>query len=240
MNVHDAGSYAFPPGVARLERYGLAQTKLEPGMVLTVEPGIYIAEKSTADPKWWNIGVRIEDVVLVTAGRHGVPLVRRPSGARRHREGTGRGPRAKGPEGELMPARPKPRATRSAAVRTARPSGLAAAGKSLRDFAMGLPGATEEFPWGERVAKVGGKVFVFLGKPARDVFGLSVKLPLSKDAALDLPFTAPTGYGLGKAGWVTASFGPSDRPPVEVLKGWIEESYRAVAPKKLVAALEIR
>ncbi len=37
-------------------------------MALTVEPGIYIFERSTPDPKWWNIGVRIEDTVLVTPG----------------------------------------------------------------------------------------------------------------------------------------------------------------------------
>ena len=39
---------------------------LEPGMILTVEPGIYIAEGSNCDPKWWNIGIRIEDDILVT------------------------------------------------------------------------------------------------------------------------------------------------------------------------------
>jgi Xaa-Pro aminopeptidase len=66
LDVHDAGSYGFPPGVGRLERYSKAQTKLAPGMALTVEPGIYIPESSTADKRWWNIGVRIEDVVLVT------------------------------------------------------------------------------------------------------------------------------------------------------------------------------
>src|SRR6266498_1546848 len=66
LDVHDAGSYGYPPGVARLERYGKAQTILEPGMALTVEPGIYIFERSTPDPRWWNIGVRIEDTVLVT------------------------------------------------------------------------------------------------------------------------------------------------------------------------------
>lgn len=66
LNVHDAGSYGYPSGVARLERYSVAETKLEPGMALTVEPGIYITERATQDPKWWNIGVRIEDDVLVT------------------------------------------------------------------------------------------------------------------------------------------------------------------------------
>ena len=66
LDVHDVGNYGNPDGVARLERYGLSQTKLEPGMALTVEPGVYIPEGSTAEPKWWNIGVRIEDTVLVT------------------------------------------------------------------------------------------------------------------------------------------------------------------------------
>ncbi len=66
LNVHDVGSYGYPPAVARLDRYGKAETSLEPGMALTVEPGIYIPEHSTADPRWWNIGVRIEDTVLVT------------------------------------------------------------------------------------------------------------------------------------------------------------------------------
>ncbi len=41
---------------------------LVPGAVLTVEPGIYISPADDIDPKWWNIGVRIEDDVLVTDG----------------------------------------------------------------------------------------------------------------------------------------------------------------------------
>jgi hypothetical protein len=64
-----------------------------------------------------------------------------------------------------------------------------------------------------------------------------VKLPISREEALHLPFAKPTGYGLGKAGWVSASFGPDDHPPVEILKSWIRESYRSIAPKKLVAEL---
>jgi Xaa-Pro aminopeptidase len=67
LNVHDPGSYGLPEGVAGPERYTQANTLLQPGMVFTVEPGIYIPENSTPDKRWWNIGVRIEDEVLVTA-----------------------------------------------------------------------------------------------------------------------------------------------------------------------------
>ena len=119
-------------------------------------------------------------------------------------------------------------------------AGLRRISRALREFALSFPGATEDFPWGERVAKVKGKVFVFLGGdpvPGGPI-GLSVKLPESGADALDLPFAKPTGYGLGKAGWVSARFEATDDAPLEILKGWIEESYRAVAPKKLVAELE--
>jgi predicted DNA-binding protein (MmcQ/YjbR family) len=112
-------------------------------------------------------------------------------------------------------------------------------GAVLREFALAYPGAHEEFPWGERVVKVKGKVFVFLGRD-EDGFGLSVKLPRSRLMALDLPYTSPTAYGLGKAGWVSAQFGPKEKPPVDVLKAWIDESYRAVAPKKMIAELDQR
>jgi predicted DNA-binding protein (MmcQ/YjbR family) len=117
---------------------------------------------------------------------------------------------------------------------------LSGVSASLRKFALGFPGATEDFPWGERVAKVNGKVFVFLGAdpvPGGGI-GLSVKLPASGREALELPFARPTGYGLGKSGWVSARFAAEDRPPVEILKAWIEESYRAIAPKKLVAEID--
>lgn len=57
MDVHDVGEY----------RVGGAWRVLEPGMVMTVEPGIYIAPDNTAVPaKWRGIGIRIEDDVLVT------------------------------------------------------------------------------------------------------------------------------------------------------------------------------
>jgi hypothetical protein len=56
--------------------------------------------------------------------------------------------------------------------------------------------------------------------------------------ALSLPFAEPTGYGLGKSGWVTARFAAGDDVPVPMLIGWVDESFRAVAPKRLLAKLE--
>jgi Xaa-Pro aminopeptidase len=57
MDVHDAGLY---------QAKGLSQ-RLAPGMVLTVEPGAYIRPADNVPEAFWNIGVRIEDDVLVTA-----------------------------------------------------------------------------------------------------------------------------------------------------------------------------
>jgi hypothetical protein len=55
----------------------------------------------------------------------------------------------------------------------------------LREFALGFPEATEDFPWGERVMKVKKKVFIFMGHPGEDdMFGFSVKLPESAPMAL--------------------------------------------------------
>ena len=105
----------------------------------------------------------------------------------------------------------------------------------LRQFALKFPEATEDHPWDHIAIKVKGKVFVFLSGPV-NLFNVTCKLPSSGRMALALPFATPTGYGLGKSGWVTASFKPGDPIPLDRMAEWIEESYRAVAPKKLVAA----
>jgi predicted DNA-binding protein (MmcQ/YjbR family) len=107
----------------------------------------------------------------------------------------------------------------------------------LRALALSLPETTEEFPWGESAFKVKAKTFVFT---RNDAAGLrfSCKLPRSVEFALEYPFTKPTEYGLGKSGWVTASFGPGDSPPMDVVEAWVRESYCAVAPKTLAARLQ--
>ncbi|MDX1443426.1 MAG: Xaa-Pro aminopeptidase [Gammaproteobacteria bacterium] len=57
IDVHDVGDY----------KVGEEWRELEPGMALTIEPGLYIpAGSKGVDRKWWNIGVRIEDDVVVT------------------------------------------------------------------------------------------------------------------------------------------------------------------------------
>ena len=57
MDVHDAGLYQVKG----------ASQKLVPGMVLTVEPGTYIRPADNVPDDFWDIGIRIEDDVLVTA-----------------------------------------------------------------------------------------------------------------------------------------------------------------------------
>jgi predicted DNA-binding protein (MmcQ/YjbR family) len=112
--------------------------------------------------------------------------------------------------------------------------------QSLVDFALTLPGAYLDHPWGEDVMKVNKKVFVFFGLPERldTRLLLGVKLPRTGEYALDMPGCKPMGYGLGKSGWVQAEFGPDEIPPADLLFEWIEESYRSVAPKRLIAQLE--
>ena len=103
-------------------------------------------------------------------------------------------------------------------------------------FALGLPGAFEDHPWGETVAKVGrGKVFVFFGQEGGQ--RLTVKLDESHGHALALDEAERTGYGLGRSGWVTL---PLAAASFDVLCDFVEESYRLVAPKGLVAELDGR
>ena len=104
--------------------------------------------------------------------------------------------------------------------------------QQLRKFALSFPEAYEDFPWGDRVMKVRGKIFLFLGED-KDTLNLSVKLPKTSDAALGLPFTSPTRYRLGRSGWVTARFPKKSEIPIDMFRDWIEESYRAVAPASL-------
>ena len=88
------------------------------------------------------------------------------------------------------------------------------------------------------VVFAGGFVFLGVGEnPA--TMAMTVKLTDSREQALMAPGAEPTGYGLGRAGWVTIPLRDTT-PPLEVLTDWVEESYRTVAPKRLVAKLDER
>jgi len=69
LDVHDVGHYKIND----------EWRELEPNMVLTVEPGVYIASHTSGvDPKWWGIGIRIEDDVLITPNGHEILSIDAP------------------------------------------------------------------------------------------------------------------------------------------------------------------
>src|SRR2546422_6375208 len=111
--------------------------------------------------------------------------------------------------------------------------------KALLAHALKHEGAWLDHPWGEDVAKVGKKIFVFFGQEGPDL-GVGVKLPRSLLYARAQKFVQKMGYGMDKSGWVVARFGKDDEIPLELLCSWIDESYETVAatalPKRRPAA----
>jgi predicted DNA-binding protein (MmcQ/YjbR family) len=99
--------------------------------------------------------------------------------------------------------------------------------RALRAYGLGFPGAHSKSPWpGHDDLAVNDKTFAYLpadGQP----FTLSVKLRYTGEAALELSYAKPTAYGLGKSGWVSFAPAEGEIPPLDQLKEWIEESYRA-------------
>jgi predicted DNA-binding protein (MmcQ/YjbR family) len=113
---------------------------------------------------------------------------------------------------------------------------MAALRSWLLEFALSLPEAFQDSPWeDDTVAKVRGKIFVFLGPHASR--HMTVKLDESHGHALSIDGAKPSAYGLGKSGWVTVPL-RADGVDAALLREWIEESYRIVAPKRLVTELD--
>ena len=110
-----------------------------------------------------------------------------------------------------------------------------AAKAQLLKYALAKDDATLEHPWGENVAKVKGKVFVFFGMEEPDAqyadYVMGVKLTTALLYAKSLPFVEPMGYGLGKSGWVSVKK-PKGALPTAMFEEWIDESYATVAPKR--------
>jgi predicted DNA-binding protein (MmcQ/YjbR family) len=105
----------------------------------------------------------------------------------------------------------------------------------LLKYALTKPDAVLDHPWGENVAKVRGKVFVFFGlETSPGVMG--VKLTDALLFAKSLPYVEAMGYGLGKSGWVSVN-APKGALPVKMFEEWIDESYATVAPKRTAVAV---
>lgn len=106
--------------------------------------------------------------------------------------------------------------------------------EALRRHGLAFPEAQEDFPWGHTALKVRGKTFAWLDH-TEGKLSMTVKLPASRDFALVFDFAEPTGYGLGRSGWISCRFDAGETPDLDLLKRWVAESYRAVAPRKLAA-----
>jgi predicted DNA-binding protein (MmcQ/YjbR family) len=118
------------------------------------------------------------------------------------------------------------------------PRSTAAVLKELRAFGFTYPGVETKSPWpGHADLAVNGKTFAYLSAEGQP-FSISFKLPYTGTDARRLRFATPTGYGLGKSGWVTFTPTSSEMPSIQQLKSWLDESYRAQAPKKLSALVK--
>ena len=108
-------------------------------------------------------------------------------------------------------------------------------GDAIRKRCLAYPETAESFPWGESAFKVKGKTFVFM-RDDEEGLSFSVKLAASRANALKMPGSEPTHYGMGAKGWVTLA--PTSKTSMTVLNGLIDESFRSVAPKRVLAGLD--
>ncbi len=112
---------------------------------------------------------------------------------------------------------------------------------ALREFALDMPAAIEDFPWGVPVVKVatGSKwppVFLWLGHRDAADPAVYVKLTDSYELAVAVADAVPaTMSGVGRFGRLTI---PLPAANLDLLFDWVDESYRAVAPRRLVAELD--
>ena len=118
-------------------------------------------------------------------------------------------------------------------------SSLKRAEARLRETALDYPQTEEAHPWGETAIKVKGKTFLFMRLTPEEL-SFSVKLPKSGIQALALPFVKPLEYGMGKHGWVKVTVSNVTKALEEQFLEWLDESFRAVAPKKVLDALDTK
>jgi YjbR len=108
----------------------------------------------------------------------------------------------------------------------------------LTAYGLTFPEATLGWGWATlRALDVRKKTFALFGAKAEPLDALTIimKLPISAEMAEELPFVRPARGWYKQHNWVTAYFGPDDDifAEMDTLKGWLKQSYVAVAPKPL-------
>lgn len=108
----------------------------------------------------------------------------------------------------------------------------------LTEYGLTFPEAVLSRGWATlRALDVRRKTFVLFGAKGEPLDALTIimKLPISAEMAEELPFVRPAKGWYKQHNWVTAHFGPEDDVLAELptLKGWLKQSYAAIAPKTL-------
>ena len=109
--------------------------------------------------------------------------------------------------------------------------------ETIRSLALALPDTTEGTSCVNRAFKAGNKNFAFLGEKDEGC-GLRLKLDASVPDLAERAIDQPEMYEVGKGGWAMIRFAPDAAPAVTDLETWLVESFRLLAPKRVVAKLE--
>jgi hypothetical protein len=121
---------------------------------------------------------------------------------------------------------------------TSRTSKAATPAEAIRRVALQYPEAEQGTTCNKQSFKARKKAFLFLGRDAIS-FNVMLKLGESLAEAGKLAAQDPTIYRVGAHGWVSATFPHGQTPPPGLLERWIDESYRLLVPKALVALLPV-
>jgi hypothetical protein len=113
------------------------------------------------------------------------------------------------------------------------------AAQTGRRIALGYPEVEEGVSCSKASFKARGKAFLFLGAEEGSYTAM-MKLGESLAEAGKLAAQQPSCYKVGARGWVTLVFRADESPPLGLMERWIDESFRVLAPKQLVAMLPAR
>ena len=107
----------------------------------------------------------------------------------------------------------------------------------IHDYAMNLPEVVDTDSCNKTAYKAGKKSFLFVGIKD-DSYNVMVKLYESLEQAEAFAKENPENCTVGTHGWTTLKFPSDEGLEDDVLRAWIEESFRLLAPKSLVTKLE--